>query len=77
MSFTLVCRIAAILIVTHGLMLLTMGLSLAFSAEPGADLSRYIGNRTTGQAIDRGFYFLFIGIAMGTLADISRAVQRK
>jgi hypothetical protein len=75
MIFTKLCRIVAFLVVGFGLMRLGMGILLATTYEPGTDLSLFIGRRTTGQVIDQGVYAIVAGIVLGTLTDISRAVQ--
>ncbi|MCU9847963.1 hypothetical protein OEZ60_08085 [Defluviimonas sp. WL0024] len=77
MTFTKACRIVATLAVAFGLLRLGMGFGLAFGMGEGADLSGYIGNKTTGQVINQGIYAVLFGVALGTLADISRALQSK
>lgn len=77
MIFTKLCRILAFLVVGFGLIRLGMGVYLATTFEAGADLSPFIGRRTTGQVIDQGLYAILAGIVLGTLADISRAVQSR
>ncbi|SPH24130.1 hypothetical protein DEA8626_03179 [Defluviimonas aquaemixtae] len=77
MTFTKACKIVAILAVAFGLLRLGMGFGLTFGMDEGADLSPYIGSRTTGQVINQGTYTLLVGIALGTLAEISRALQAK
>ena len=77
MIFTKACRIIAFLAVFVGIILVGMGIILATSYEPGTDLSPYIGRRTTGQVIDKGLNVVLVGIVLGTLSDISRALQSK
>ncbi|OYX45121.1 MAG: hypothetical protein B7Z02_02440 [Rhodobacterales bacterium 32-67-9] len=77
MIFTKLCRIVAFLAIVSGIILVGMGAILATSNEPGTDLSPIIGRRSTGQVIDRGFYIILVGIVLGTLSDISRALQSK
>ncbi len=77
MIFTKLCRIIAFLAVAFGVLRLGMGIYLATTYEPGTDLSLFIGRRTTGQVIDEGLLAIVAGIVLGTLSDISRALQSK
>lgn len=69
-------RILALLIVVFGITSLALGLGVATGVvvepEPGA----YLGNRTSGEAIDRGIYRIIAGIVVGAFAQIAHSVQK-
>ena len=52
-----------------------MGLGFATSDNTPEAIARYLGTRTTGQAIDRGIYGVILGVALGILTEISRKIS--
>jgi hypothetical protein len=75
MFFTQTARIFAIVI--FALALLQVGVGLLFASEylgPAEPfLKRYTIEKTTGAMIDKGLHRLLLAVALGTLAEISRA----
>lgn len=75
MFFTKLARIVATLALVFGLLRVLMGGYVAL-IEPkearDAAAARYIGSKSSGQAIDQGIYVILIAVALGTLTDIAR-----
>ena len=74
MAFTTLGRIVAVLAFTFGILTIFMGFELATSDLPEEQLRQYLGNKTTGQAIDRGVLYIIFSIVLGVLTDISKSV---
>lgn len=72
MFFTKVAIVIAWLLVIFGCLQVALALAIDPIMAP-----RYFGSKTLGQAIDRGTLYFLIGIAAGTLAEISRSVASK
>lgn len=75
MFFTKTARIIAWLGFLLGAFQVVTGFALAITDSDAALVSRYLGTRTTGEAIDRGVYMLLVSVALGTLSDIGRKVS--
>lgn len=71
-----VLRILASLILLFGVISLSLGLGVAtgivVEPEPGA----YLGNRTSGEAIDQGIYRIIAGLVVGAIAQIASSVSK-
>ncbi|MDR6759231.1 hypothetical protein J2Y48_004547 [Mycoplana sp. BE70] len=79
MFFTKVASVVAWLALIGGALQLFLGYGIATEAFGPYDLAlkRYAPGATgSGKIIDRGFYTVIFAIAFGTLAEISRSVQR-
>ncbi|MDV4164151.1 hypothetical protein ACU8L5_09305 [Rhizobium leguminosarum] len=79
MIFTNLAKIAAWLALTFGAFQLVIGFGIAteFFGPYDAALTRYApGAGSSGRLIDRGFYAVFLAIALGTLAEISLEQRR-
>jgi hypothetical protein len=70
-------RILAPIIIIFGVISLLMGLGVAtgFIVEP--EPGRYLGSKTSGQAIDQGIYRIIAGIVIGAIAEIGNAIIKK
>ncbi|WP_019995613.1 hypothetical protein [Aureimonas ureilytica] len=75
MLFTKAGRVLAWLLFISGAYRFGMGLYAAIT-DNQAFVARYIGSRTSGEAIDRGGMLLAAAITLGILTDISRSLQR-
>lgn len=75
MVFTKLGRILAVLAIAFGVLRIVMAIAVLSSEDPGS-AARYLGSKTTGQAIDQGIYTIVFGILVGVLTDISRSVAR-
>jgi len=78
--FTRFAKIVAWIIFLGGATKVIMAISVALIDDPEARkfaVERYLGSsgRTTGQYIDRGSLHVLIGLALGTLAEISQSLQ--
>jgi hypothetical protein len=63
--------------VVLGILRAVIGLYVGLNiGTPGFDPARYLGSATPGHAIDWGVAVFISGIALGVLAEISRAVRR-
>lgn len=75
MFYPRLARSLAALVLLYGLFNVLTGAYVA-SIEPQeareAAQARYLSSRSSGQAIDRGFYALILAAALGTLAEIAR-----
>jgi hypothetical protein len=80
MFFSKSARILAVAAIVFGLLLrILMGFTVA-GIEPKEERefarARYIGSKSTGQAIDQGIYTILFAIALGTLAEMSFQIKR-
>lgn len=75
MFFPKLARIVAGLALVFGLFRVLVGFYVA-NIEPlearEAARVRYIGSKSTGQAIDQGVYTILFAVTLGTLASIAR-----
>lgn len=73
MFFAKLARFIAVLILAFGLIRTGIGIYVA-NIEPmdarEAARARYIGNKSSGQAIDRGIYTILFAVALGTVAGL-------
>lgn len=74
MFFARLAHIIAVLALVFGLARIGIGFYVA-SIEPAearaAATARYIGSKTSGEAIDQGIYVIILAAALGTLAGIA------
>ncbi|WP_120635330.1 hypothetical protein [Ruegeria sp. EL01] len=70
MIFTKLGRILAVLAIAFGVLRIVMAITVLFSEDPGST-ARYLGSKTTGQAIDQGLYTIVFGILVGVLTDVT------
>ncbi|MBR0827059.1 hypothetical protein JQ596_16075 [Bradyrhizobium manausense] len=79
MFFSKLARILAILALVFGLLRVLTGFVVA-GIEPTevreAARARYIGSKSSGQAIDSGIYAILFAVALGTLAEISFSTRK-
>lgn len=79
MLFARLAFIIAVLMLVFGTMRVLMGFHVA-SIEPReareAATARYIGGKSSGEAIDQGFNTILIAVALGTLAGIARRIPK-
>ena len=57
-------------------MSIAMGLSVATGAIIEPEPGPFLGNKTSGEAIDSGIYRIIFAIALGVITDISYSVAR-
>ncbi|MGQ4274968.1 hypothetical protein [Terrihabitans sp. B22-R8] len=74
MFFTSIGRVLAYILFALGAMRTGMGLYVAINGT-AADVQRYIGSGTTGEAIDQGLMYLMAGVVLGVITEISRSVS--
>ena len=77
MLFTTLGRIVAGLIFAYGLLRFAMGLAVATGALVEPEPGRYLGARTSGEAIDQGIYTMLFAIVLGVVVEISRSVSKR
>lgn len=75
--YTKLGRIAAAIIFIFGVLSLLMGLGVATGTIVEPELGLYLGNRTSGEAIDTGIYRIISAIALGVLTEISQSIVRQ
>ena len=67
-------RVLAPIIIIFGVISLLMGLGVASGVIVEPEPGRYLGSRTSGQAIDQGIYRIVAGIVIGAIAEIGNAI---
>lgn len=77
MFYTKVARIVAVIAVILGVLSLLLGLAVATGIVVEPEPGRYLGSKTSGQAIDRGVYYIVVGIILGSLAEIGRSLSKR
>lgn len=82
MFFTRFGRIIAWLAVILGVLQIGMGFVVGFmfaaSDDPAAVVAatqRYLGGTPSGESIDEGIFVIVVGVSIGILTEISRAVS--
>lgn len=76
MFFTKFAAIIAGLTVIFSALQVVLGIALATLGSPEM-AKEILGGRTTGRAIDQGMLWLVVGLALGTISEISYAVAQK
>lgn len=78
MFFSHVARVIAFLALVLGVLQVLLALSIAneWMGLSAADLGRYTGAATTGQAITWDMYQILMAVALGTLAEIGLANRK-
>ena len=76
MFFTKLGRVIAWLLVIVGSLRVAQGFAIAFTTGQ-AMAPRYLGSKTTGEAIDAGLLYILIGVVVGIVAEISRSIAAK
>lgn len=71
--FTKLALILAYLISILAIFRIVVGFGTVGSPELA---SRYLGTTNTGEAIDRGIYYLIFAIGLGAVAEISRSLKK-
>ncbi|MBN15511.1 MAG: hypothetical protein CMJ15_09885 [Pelagibacterium sp.] len=77
MFFTKLGIIVARLALFLGAFRVATGLFFAFNRDATDFAARYLGSKTSGQAIDQGLLMIAFAIVLGILAEISRQVNQK
>ena len=80
MFFIKLGRIFAWVILVLGVMRVLMGFAVANiddAQQRALATARYLGSGTTGHAIDKGSLYILLAIALGILAEIGIAINRK
>jgi len=76
MFYTKIAKIISAIILFIGITRVAMGFFVAGTDNPQLAAIRYLGNYTSGEAIDKGFLYIFIAIALGVLVEISVNIQK-
>ena len=76
MSYTKSGRVVAGILLFIGVSACVIGLSVATGIIVEPEPGRYLGSKTSGEAIDRGLYYVFIAICLGVLTEISLSVAK-
>src|SRR5690242_9313840 len=75
MIFSALARLLAIAAIVVGLLSVLSATSAMMGFMDEAAQARYVG-RSPGKAIDWGIYTILVGVALGTLAEISFTVRK-
>lgn len=76
MFFTRIATACAWLTFAFGCMQLPLGVGVAFGFVVEPEPGRYLGSKTSEQAIDAAITIVLVAIALGTVAEISRKLKR-
>jgi hypothetical protein len=76
MFYTKTAKIISAILLFLGVMRVLMGILVATSENPKLLAARYLGNHTSGEAIDKGFLYIFIAISLGVAAEISINIKK-
>ena len=78
MFFTRLATVAAWIALVAGMFDFGLGWVVDLNrTNPNFDAARYLGSRTSGEAIDQGVLAITIGIVLGVLVEIHRSIRRK
>ncbi len=75
MTYTKTARVIAGLALLLGILSLVMGFTIATGIVVEPEQGRYLGNKTTGQMIDKGTYTIIFAVALGVLTEISQSLS--
>ncbi len=76
MFYTKAARVVAVVAFVLGVLSVLMGLTVATGLTPEPSPGAYLGRKTSGQAIDRGIYYILFAIVVGVLSEISQSLSR-
>jgi hypothetical protein len=76
MPYTKSGRVVAGILLVIGISSVAIGLGVAAGIIVEPEPGRYLVSKTSGEAIDRGLYYVFIAICLGVLTDISKSVTK-
>lgn len=74
MMYTKIASVIAGIVLLVGILSLLTGSFIATSDMTEVEAVRYLGNKTTGQMIDRGIYTIIFAVALGVLTEISKSL---
>lgn len=74
MTFTTMGRVLAYLMIVFGLLGAALGFFVTLDGTPEV-AARYLGSRSSGEAIERGLMLFALGVVVGVLTDISRLLK--
>ena len=77
MFYTKIAKFISAIILLLGIFRIAMGIVVVTSETPKLAAARYLGSGTSGEAIDKGFLYIFIAITLGVLVEISITLQKK
>ncbi|MCB4761966.1 MAG: hypothetical protein LGB78_09875 [Sulfurovum sp.] len=77
MFYTKTAKIISAIILFMGITRVAMGFLVANSGNPKLAATEFLGNHTSGEAIDKGFLYIFIAIVLGVLVEISINIQKR
>ena len=60
-----------------GITQIILGVVVINAENPKLAAARYLGSHTSGEAIDKGFLYIFIAISLGVLTEISINLYQK
>lgn len=77
MIFCKIARILGIAGAVFGLMGVVLGLTVALSDTPAADTARYLGSKSSGEAIDQGILRFVAAVVIGAVGEIGMLLARQ
>ena len=77
MFYTKFAKIISVIMLFIGITQIILGFVVINSEDPKLAAARYLGSHTSGEAIDKGFLYIFIAISLGVLAEISTNLYQK
>jgi len=71
MFYTKIAKIISALLFFIGISRVLMGVFVLTSENPKLQAAKYLGRHTSGEAIDKGLFYIFIAVSLGVLVEIS------
>ena len=77
MFYTKFAKIISAIMLFMGIARIILGFVVANAEDPKLAAARYLGSHASGEAIDKGFLYIFIATSLGVLAEISTNLYQK
>ena len=77
MFYTKFAKIISGIILFLGLARVAMGILVASTDNPKLAAAQYLGNHTSGEAIDKGLLYVLIAVSLGVLVEISMNIHNR
>ena len=77
MFYTHLAKIASAIILFLGTSRVLLGFIVISSDDSKQSAALFLGRHTSGEAIDQGFFYILIALALGVLTEISIAIHKR
>ena len=76
MFYTKAARVIAVIAFALGVLSILLGLAVATGVVVEPEPGGYLGSKSSGQAIDRGIYYIVFAVVIGVLSEISQSISK-